>query len=121
VKAEYSTAATSTTASPPLRSTPPTDPPSTAIAATTPELSSPWIADPIPPSTTPPPPPPAAAAAPVPKPGRCAMGQGLTLAHFKAQLEDLRDTSLTSELNLSTLGPHPRVNMGCVVDKVSLS
>ena len=29
--------------------------------------------------------------------------QGLTLAHFRAQLEDLRDTSLTLELNLSTL------------------
>jgi hypothetical protein len=47
--------------------------------------------------------------------------QGLTLAQFKTQLEDLRDTSLTSELNLSTFGPHQRVNMGCVGDEVSLS
>jgi len=47
--------------------------------------------------------------------------QGLTLAHFTAQLEDLRDTSLTSELNLSTFGPHPRVKLGCAGDKVSLS
>jgi len=38
--------------------------------------------------------------------------QGLTLAHFTAQLEDLRDTSLTLELNLSTFGTHPRVNFG---------
>jgi len=35
--------------------------------------------------------------------------QGLTLAHFKAQLEDLRDTLLTSELNLSTFGTHSRL------------
>jgi hypothetical protein len=38
-----------------------------------------------------------------------ALLQGLTLAHFKAQLEDLRDTSLTLELNVSTFGPHPRL------------
>ena len=42
--------------------------------------------------------------------------QGLTLAAFNAQLEDLWDTSLTLELNLSTFGTHP--HMG---DKVSLS
>jgi len=35
--------------------------------------------------------------------------QGLTLAHFRAQLEGLRDTLLMLELNLSTLGTHPRV------------
>jgi hypothetical protein len=35
-----------------------------------------------------------------------AYQQGLTLPHFTPQLEDLRDTSLTSELNLSTFGPH---------------
>jgi len=46
--------------------------------------------------------------------------QGLTLDHFKAQLEDLPDTSLTLELNFSTFGPHPRINLGCVGDKVSL-
>jgi hypothetical protein len=48
--------------------------------------------------------------------------QGLTLAHFTAQLEDLRDTSLTSELKLSTLGTHPRVYlgyMGCIEFKLS--
>ena len=48
-------------------------------------------------------------------------GQGLTLAHFRAQLEDLRDTSLTLELNLSTLGPHPRVTLGYMGDNLSLS
>ena len=53
----------------------------------------------------------------------CGMGrrQGLTLAHFTAQLEDLRDTSLTVELNLSTFGTHPRVRLGQIGDKVSLS
>jgi len=45
--------------------------------------------------------------------------QGLPLVHFSAQLEDLWDTSLTFELNLSTFGPHPRVNLGCVGDRVS--
>jgi hypothetical protein len=38
-----------------------------------------------------------------------ATGQGLTLAHFTDQLEDLRDTSLMLELNWSTFGPHPRL------------
>jgi len=38
-----------------------------------------------------------------------AGSQGLTLAHSKAQLEDLWDTLLTLELNLSTFGTHPRV------------
>jgi len=53
--------------------------------------------------------------------GEAARDQGLTLARFTAQLEDLRDTSLTSELNLRTFGPHPRVTLGCMGDKVSLS
>jgi hypothetical protein len=35
--------------------------------------------------------------------------QGLTLAHCRAQLEDLQDTSLTLKLNLSTFGTHPQV------------
>jgi hypothetical protein len=48
-------------------------------------------------------------------------GQGLTLAHFRAQLEDLRDTSLTLELNLSTFGTHPRVGLGYMEGNVSLS
>jgi len=45
--------------------------------------------------------------------------QGLTLVHFSAQLEDLRDTSLTSELNLSTFRTHPRINLGHMGEKVS--
>ena len=45
--------------------------------------------------------------------------QGLTLAHFRAQLEDLRDTSLASGLNFSTFGPYPRVNLGNMGDAVS--
>jgi hypothetical protein len=47
--------------------------------------------------------------------------QGLTLDHFSVQLEDLRDTSLTLELNLSTFGTHPRVNLDYSWDKVGLS
>jgi len=50
-----------------------------------------------------------------------AWAQGLTLAHFRAQLEDLRDTSLTFKLNLSTFGTHPRVTLGFMGDTVSLS
>jgi hypothetical protein len=53
--------------------------------------------------------------------GTITGGQGLTLAYFKAQLEDLRDTSLTLELNLSTFAPHPWVNFACVGEKVSFS
>jgi hypothetical protein len=45
--------------------------------------------------------------------------QGLTLAHFTAQLEDFQDTSLTLELNLSTFGTHPWVKLGYMGDKVS--
>jgi len=41
-----------------------------------------------------------------------AAGQGLTLAHFRAQLDDLRHTSLTLELNLSTIGTHAQVIRG---------
>ena len=51
----------------------------------------------------------------------CAPSQGLTLVHFSAQLEALRDTSLTLELNLSTFETHPRVNLAYMGDKVSLS
>jgi len=43
------------------------------------------------------------------------------LVHFRAQLEDLRDTSLTLESNLSTFGTHPRVILGCIEDKMSFS
>jgi hypothetical protein len=38
--------------------------------------------------------------------------QGLTLALFRAQLEVLRDTSLTLELNLSTFGTRSRYIWG---------
>ena len=48
-------------------------------------------------------------------------GQGPTLAHFRAQLEDLWDTSLTLGLNLSTFRPNPRVDLGYVGDEVRLS
>jgi len=60
---------------------------------------------------------------PLPRAERAAGAhdQGLTLAEFKAQFEDLRDTSLTSELNSSTFGPCPRVSLGYMRDKVSLS
>jgi hypothetical protein len=51
----------------------------------------------------------------------CAMVQGLTLAPFRAQLEDLRDTSLTLELNSSTCGTHSRINVGHMGDKLSVS
>jgi len=47
--------------------------------------------------------------------------QGRTLVHFSAQLEDIRDTSLTLELNLGTFGTHPRVRLGYMGDNVSLS
>jgi hypothetical protein len=46
--------------------------------------------------------------------------QGLTLVPFRAQLEDHLATSLTLELNLSTFGTHPRVELGYVGDRVSL-
>jgi hypothetical protein len=41
---------------------------------------------------------------PPPFPSKKPYRQGLTLAHFRAQLEDLRDTLLTVQLNWSTLG-----------------
>jgi len=47
--------------------------------------------------------------------------QGLTLAHFRAQHEDLRDTSLTLELTLSTCGTHPQVELGYMGHKGSSS
>ena len=47
--------------------------------------------------------------------------QGLTLAHFRAQLGAFGNTSFTLEHNLSTLGTQQQVNMGCMWDKVSLS
>jgi len=50
---------------------------------------------------------------------RMSRRQGLTLAHFRAQLEALRDTSLTLELNLSTFGQHPPIHLGHQGDNVS--
>jgi hypothetical protein len=47
-----------------------------------------------------------------------AFEQGLTLAHSSSRLEDLRGTSLTSELNLSIFRTHPRVTWGHMGDKV---
>jgi len=55
------------------------------------------------------------------KPYEHAANQGLALAHFRAQREDLRDTCRLLELNLSIFGTHPRVNVGHMGDKVSLS
>jgi len=57
-------------------------------------------------------------------PGVHARGLGpgaYTRSHFRAQLEDLRDTSLTLELNLSTFGTHPRVKSGYMRDNASSS
>jgi hypothetical protein len=92
---------------------------------------------PSPPTSPPPPPPPppplnipwpffgmGGGGAPLMAATTCARSsadQGLTLAHFRAQLKDLRDTSLTLELNFSTFGTHPRVDLGYVGDKVSSS
>jgi len=50
-----------------------------------------------------------------------ADGQGLTLAHYRAQLEDLWHPSFTLEFNLTTFGTHRRVTLGYMGDKVSLS
>ena len=47
--------------------------------------------------------------------------QGLTIVHFSAQLEDLRDASLMLELNLRTFGKPSRVKLDCMGDKVSSS
>ena len=45
---------------------------------------------------------------------------GFKLAHFRAQLEDVRDTSLTLQLNLRTFGTHPPVTLGHMGHTVSL-
>jgi hypothetical protein len=45
----------------------------------------------------------------------------ITFAHFKPQLEDLRDTSLTLELNLSTFRKYLRAHLGYEGDEVSFS
>jgi hypothetical protein len=48
-------------------------------------------------------------------------GRALQSLTSKLNLRTFGNASLTSELNLSTLRTHPRVNSGYVVDKVSLS
>jgi hypothetical protein len=50
---------------------------------------------------------------------RMALKLGLTLVHFRAQFEDLLDTSITLELNLSTFGTHPRVTLCYMGHQVS--
>jgi hypothetical protein len=44
-----------------------------------------------------------------------------TRSHHKLNLRTFGNTTLTLELNLSAFGRHPRVNLGCVGDKVSFS
>jgi hypothetical protein len=52
------------------------------------------------------------------KPGRA---RGLHSLTSEFNLRTFRNTSLTLELNLSTLGTHQRVNLGQTGEKVSLS
>jgi hypothetical protein len=47
--------------------------------------------------------------------------RGLHSLTSAARFEDLRDTTLMSELKLSVFGPHPRVDLGDMGDKVSSS
>jgi hypothetical protein len=48
-------------------------------------------------------------------------GMGLHSLTSELNLRNIRNTSLTSELHLSNFGTHPRVNLGHMGDKVSLS
>ena len=48
-------------------------------------------------------------------------GTGLHSLTTKLNLRTFGKTSLPLELNLSTIGPHPRVNQGDMGDKVGLS
>ena len=48
-------------------------------------------------------------------------GWGLHSPTSQLNLSTSGNTSLTLELSLSTLGTHPRVNLGHMVDQVSLS
>jgi hypothetical protein len=50
-----------------------------------------------------------------------AAGRGLHSLTSELNLRTFRKTSLPLELNLSTSGPHPRINLGYVGNKVSLS
>jgi hypothetical protein len=47
--------------------------------------------------------------------------RGLHSLTSELNLRTFGNTSLTSELNLSTYGAHPRVTLGYIGDKVSLS
>jgi len=49
------------------------------------------------------------------------LGRGLHSLTSKLNLRTFGNTSLTLELNLNTIGPHPRVNLGYMGDNVSLS
>ena len=50
-----------------------------------------------------------------------ALQAGAYTLSLQSSLEDLRDTSLTLELNLSTLREHPRVRLAHMGDNVSSS
>jgi hypothetical protein len=50
-------------------------------------------------------------------PGR----RGLHSPTSELNLKDLQDTSLAVQLNLSTFGTHPRINLGHAGDKASFS
>jgi len=71
--------------------------------------------DPPDPPQPPEPPEPPRGEPPAPPP------RGLHSLTSKLTLEDLRDTLLTSELNLSTFGTRPRVTLVCMGATVSLS
>ena len=47
--------------------------------------------------------------------------QGLILAHFKAQLEDLREHIAPDRAQLVHLPTHPPLNLSCMGDKVCIS
>jgi hypothetical protein len=49
------------------------------------------------------------------------VGRGLHSFSFQLNLRTIGNTLLPLELNLSTFGPHPRVTLGHMWDKVSLS
>jgi hypothetical protein len=55
-----------------------------------------------------------------PEKALCVSGRGLHSLTSKLNLRTFGNTSLLLELNLSTIGAHPRVNLGYLGDKVSL-
>jgi hypothetical protein len=48
-----------------------------------------------------------------------ALDQGQTLAHLRAQCDNLQDASLTLELNSSTFGTRRQINLDYMGEKVS--